>query len=505
MSFIGKNISANIFSNVWSAVLMLFLTPLYVKFLGVESYGLIGFYLSWLAMIGILDTGISATATREIAWFSARPGEREKIPVFLRSIEVVYWSIVLFLGMGILLGAWLFGVNWFQTKSLPPELIRNTLSLMAISLIIHVPSGLYNAGLMGLQKQVECSGFLALFGTIRGIGAAVVLWKINPDIRVFFLWQIFASILQTGVMRWLLWRKVRIDKAPARFSLEILKSVKGFAGGMILITALSILMTQADKLILSRMVSLKIFGFYMLAWTVSSGLSRVAIPLMQAFSPRFTELVSKGNDRELAKQVHLASQLMSVLIIPPAALIMVFSKQILYAWLGNPEIAAGAWQILGVMVAGTVLTSCSYPALSILYSRKKLGSVIVMNLFFLTALFPLLIVMIIHFGAIGAAFIWVLYGLVQYVVYQVYGLEGITKTRFFSFLLRDLIVPCVVSFAVAGLSGYLLSGVKEGIVFFILLGFGLFVGWSVSLLSCGDLLKVITEKISLKKKAVVTC
>ena len=317
MTFLSKNILANLSSNIWLVLLSILLTPLYVWFLGIESYGLIGFYLSWISILGILDAGISSTAIREMAWHAARPEGKEKIPSLLLSLEVVYWGIILVLGVGILLGAWFLGAEWFQVKELSPEVIREVLILMAISLVVQVPSGLYVAGMMGLQRQVECSGLLGLFGTIRGLGAVLVLWLINPDIRAFFVWQILVSALQTGVIRWSLWKLVSKDGHHARFSVQILKSLKGFAGGMILITTLGILISQADKMILSRLVSLEDFGYYMLAWTVATGFSRVSGPLLQAFYPRFTELVSKGDFNNLSYQFRLVSQLMSVLILPP--------------------------------------------------------------------------------------------------------------------------------------------------------------------------------------------
>lgn len=478
-------------------MLLLLLAPLYVGFLGVESYGLIGFYLVWVAILGILDTGISATAVQEIAWLAARPEEKGKIPTLLRSLEVVYWGIVLILGAGILAWAWVFGAGWFQTKGLPPELVRDALMLMAVSLVVQVPSGLYIGGLMGLQRQVECSGLVALFGTVRGFGAVVVLWKVYPDIRAFFLWQIVASALQTGAIRWLLWRRIRIDRCPARFSVEALHSVKWFAGGMILITALSLVMTQADKMILSRMVTLEAFGFYMLAWTVASGLSRVATPLIQAFGPHFTELVSRGGDAALARKVRLASQLMSVLILPPAALIVVLSEPILMAWMGNPAVAAGAAPILAVVVVGTALSACSYPALSILYSKKQLRPVIAVNLVALVVLLPLLMVAVVRFGAMGAALCWGLYGLTQYVAYQACGLP---KAGLISSILRDFVAPCGVSFAVAGMAGYLLNDVEGRMTFAALLGFGLLIGWFAALLVCKDLLNIIVEKLKWKMK-----
>jgi len=500
LSILGKNILANLLSNVWSTALSLILIPIYVKFLGIESYGLIGFYVSWIAILGILDAGISITATREISWLEARPDEKGKIPDLLLSLETVYWGFVLFLGVGILLGAWFFGAEWFQAKSLSPEVIRNTLMLMAVSLVAQVPSGLYVSGLMGLQRQVECSGFLALFGTVRGLGAVVVLWLISADIRVFFLWQIFASVLQTGGIRWLLWRRVSANHCPARFSFKALHSIKAFAGGMTLITTLGIIMSQADKMILSRKVSLEVFGFYMLAWTAASGLSRLSTPLIQAFGPHFTELVSQENNAALAKKVRLASQLMSVLILPPAALIMFLSKPILFAWVGSQAIAIGVSPILVVMMVGTVLCSCSYPAVSILYSRKQLRPVIITTFSAVVFFLPLLILAIDYFGAMGAATCWGLYGLLLYAVFQLWGLKGLPEVGVVSSVLRDFVSPGVASFAVAGIAGYLLKDVVGNFVFVILLGFWLIVGWVAALLACKDLFKIILEKFKWKMK-----
>ena len=503
MSVLGKNISANLLSNIWLTVLMLILTPLYVHYLGVESYGLIGFYLSWVAILGILDMGISATAVREIAWLTARPDERGKIPSLIRSLEVVYWAIVLTLGAGILTGAWFFGAEWFQSNAISPEVITDALMLMAISLVVQMPSGLYAGGLMGLQRQVECSALLTFFGTVRGVGAVIVLWAISPDIRVFFLWQIVVCALQTGSIRWMLLKGARLEGFPPRFSTQLLHSIKGFAGGMLLITTLSVVISQTDKMVLSRMVSLEMFGFYMLAWTVASGLSRVATPLMQAFGPHFTELVSKGDNKELAKQLRISSQLMSVLILPPTALIVIFSEPILFAWMGNPIVAAGASPILTIMAVGTAFVSCSYPALSILYSKKKLEFVIVVTIVCFVALLPLTMVAITYYGVIGAASIWGIYGLILYIAYETYALNVIDGVGVVSFFLRDFVAPCLASFAVTAMIWFWGHKTEEQINFILLLGFGLLLSCLSTLFICRSLLEMVLTKLKWRSESSV--
>jgi O-antigen/teichoic acid export membrane protein len=494
VNVLGKNILANLLSNLWLTVLMLVLTPLYIFFLGVESYGLIGFYLSWVAILGILDVSISVTAVNEIAWRSSRPEMKKTIPILLKSLEVVYWFIILVLGLGILIGSWFFGAGWFEAESLSPNEIRDVLMLMSISLVVQVPSGLYIGGLMGLQRQVECSAIIAIFGTLRGLGSLLVLSFISSDLYTFFVWQIVITFLQTGVLRWLLWRRIDTSEQLAQFSAKMLLTVKEYVGAMILIGILGMILSQADKLVLSRMASLEDFGFYMLAWAVVSGFSRIATPLINAFHPQFTELVATGDEAGLANKLSFASQLMSVLIIPPTAFVVLFAKPILLIWIGNEFNAEGTAPILKIMVLGAMFSSCAFPSLSILYSRKQLKPVVVLNLICLIGFIPLLISSAYYFDMIGAAYVWSIYGFFFYIGCQIIGLRGLPNTTIVSSILKNFIIPLLAAFSVAGISAYCLSEIKGNFIFILLFLSSLFIGWIVAFLLCKELRIVIMKK-----------
>ena len=489
MSQLRRNVSANVVSNAWSTGLSLLLTPVYVALLGVESFGLIGFYGSWIAILGILDTGISATAVRETAWLSARAEESAGIPSLIRTLELAYWAIIVVLGLVLLAASWSFGDEWFHAANIPADVIRDALMLMVASLVVQVPSGLYVGALMGLQRQVECSGLVALFGTVRGAGAVAALLIFGRDIRIFFAWQIAASVLQTGVMRWSLLRHIR-GESPARFSRERLQAVRQFASQTSVVTALGLVLAQIDKLILSRIVTLQVFGLYMLAWTVASGLSRVATPLLQAFSPRFTELVSKGDDQGLRRQVRVACQLTNALVLPPALLLVFLADPILRAWTRNAVIAAGAAPLLMVMATGTLLSVCSYPAVSVLYSRNRLRGVIRVNLAAVVVLLPMLIIGATNFGAMGAAVCWVLYGLFVYAAYQHMGLEGLPDPHTLPAIVRDFAAPAVAALVTTLIAWQLAQTAHSAGALVTVLAVGLLAGWVAALVSCRELFRI---------------
>src|SRR5688572_11814236 len=58
---------AGVGGGAWTALMQIVATPFYLRLLGVESYGLIGFYTALQALLQVLDMGISLMTSREVA------------------------------------------------------------------------------------------------------------------------------------------------------------------------------------------------------------------------------------------------------------------------------------------------------------------------------------------------------------------------------------------------------------------------------------------------------
>ena len=298
--------------------------------------------------------------------------------------------------------------------------------------------------------------------------------------------------MQTVVLRWSLWRRIHTGEISAQFSAKMLLTVKQYVGAIMVIGVLGMVLSQADKMVLSKMVSLESFGFYMLAWAVVSGFSRIATPIINAFSPQFTELVALGDEEGLADKLRFASQLMSTLIIPPTALIFLSSKPVLLIWIGDENTAQGTALILTIMVLGGMFSSCAYPSLSILYSRKQLTPVVVLNVLCVIGLIPLLFLSVYYFETTGAACVWAIYGLF-YLGCQIIGLRGLPNTTVLSSVLENFIIPFLVAFSVAAISAYWLSEIKSNLLFVLLFLTSLSIGWFAAFLSCKDLREIVLK------------
>ena len=75
MSIVRRNIVANIAGKGWAALLSLAVLPAYVHFLGIEAFGLIGFFLSLMAILSLLDLGLGTALNRQFAQYSMQSGK----------------------------------------------------------------------------------------------------------------------------------------------------------------------------------------------------------------------------------------------------------------------------------------------------------------------------------------------------------------------------------------------------------------------------------------------
>ena len=74
---LGHNIIANYVGRTWTVALGILFIPVYLRFLGIEAYGLVGFYMALSGVLGILDLGIGSTMNRELARLSAKVKDQQ--------------------------------------------------------------------------------------------------------------------------------------------------------------------------------------------------------------------------------------------------------------------------------------------------------------------------------------------------------------------------------------------------------------------------------------------
>jgi O-antigen/teichoic acid export membrane protein len=401
------NLIANFLGRGWAALMGIAFIPLYIKFMGIESYGLVGFFMTLQAVFVLLDLGLTTTLNREIARYSALAEKSQDMRDLVRTLEIIYWGLAFSIGAVVLMLSPFIARGWVTPDTLSVEVVQKSVMLMGLVMAFQWPLGFYSGGLLGLQRQVLFNILNAIWYTLRFAGGVFVLWLVSPTILAFFAWQVVVSAVSTWLVAMALWRSLPVSHERARFRISICQSVWRFAAGMSGISATVLILTQLDRIILSKMMSLELFGYYTLAWTVANGLATLTGSVFTVVFPIFSQRVAVGDMEGLKMLYHRSCQLISVLILPVAILVALFAREILEIWIQNPVTVANTHLLVSLLIIGTALNGLMNLPYALQLAHGWTNLAFYTNVISVIILIPLLLVAISYYGALGAAAVWI--------------------------------------------------------------------------------------------------
>jgi O-antigen/teichoic acid export membrane protein len=405
---VSRNIAANFIGTLWTALMGFGLISVYVRLLGIEAYGLVGILTTLQAAFTLLDLGLSTATNRELARLSVRAQYLVEARDLVRTMEAVYWAIAAIIAIIVTASAPFLADHWVRAQTLSADTVRQAFLIMGVILACQFPFALYSGGLIGLQRQVLLNGITVAAVTVRSVGAVLLLAFISRTIQAFFLWQLIATVLQTGATAFFLWRSLSGEMVRPRFRRAIIHHLWRFAAGMMGISFFALLLTQVDKVILSRLLTLEKFGYYTLAAAVAASLYAIVTPVFTAVFPRFSQLVASGNEKALRTLYHQSCQFVSVLLLPAALVVAFFAREILQLWTREPSIVTHTHLLLSLLITGTALNGLMSVPYALQLSTGWTRLALYQNVIAVALLMPLLVWSARRYGAIGAAAIWVI-------------------------------------------------------------------------------------------------
>jgi O-antigen/teichoic acid export membrane protein len=252
----------------------------------------------------------------------------------------------------------------------------------------------------------------------------------------------------------------RAERA-GQFSLGALRNIWKFAGGIVSITLLALLLMQVDKILLSKLLSLKEYGYYTLVAIVAGGLYAIITPITQSFYPRLCELHARNDQVGLINTYHKGAQLISVFAGSVAIVIIVFGETFLRLWTQDPELAQRTKTLLSLLMLGNLLNGLMWIPYQtqLAHGWTELG--IRINIIAIAIIIPAILWVTPRFGAEGAAWVWVSLnaGYVLIGVHFMY--QRILVTEKWRWYIKDALIPLLTGLAVASVLSLLWSAQKN--------------------------------------------
>jgi O-antigen/teichoic acid export membrane protein len=468
------DVIANFVTAIWVGVLTFFFTPIYVRNLGVEAYGLIGLLAALQTSLGLFDLALNQVLAREISRHFGGAVTTQSIRNLIRSVEVVAIVIAVLAALAVALPANWIASTWLKPGSVPTSGLVVSVQLMGLIIALRTLEGLYRGALIGLQRQLDLNVITVIAITARTFGSLAIFTLYSRAIEVFFLWQAVVSTLTVLLMVAVVYASLPARHSRGSFAFEELHRVSRFALGLTAVALLGVAMTQTDKLLLSTLLELGDFGRYSLAATLAAAPHLLGSPILQAVQPRFSRAIAQSDTSDLVTAFHASAQLMTVIVGAASVVIIGFSSEVLTLWLSDQSLAATLAPLVRLLAIGTLLNAIYWVPYGLQLAHGWTGLIARTNLVSVAILVPMLLIVTPLYGAMGAAAVWVALNLGFVAISAPLMFHQILKGHMLKWYLGDTAVPLMAAASVVGLAKWLAPrfGSSDSSIWVTLLGLG---------------------------------
>ena len=403
------NLAASYVSQIYVALLGILVVPAYLREMGVEAYGLIGFFSLLQTWFGLLDAGLTPTVARESARFHGGALDALSYRQLLRALERVFVGVAVLGGVVLVALSWYIASGWLQASTFGVVDVREAVQVMAVIISLRWMNGLYRGAITGAERFVWLGVFSSAVATARFIGVLPMLALLGPTPRVFFVYQLVVAMAELAGLL-LYSRRLRPRVAGpigSSWNSEPLRKVLKFSLTIAFTSGTWIIVTQSDKLVLSRLLSLSEYGQYTLSVMVASGVLIVTGPVSAAVLPRLARLEAERDEAGLIRLYRAATQLVAVVAGATSVTIAVWAESLLAVWTGDATLAHAAAPVLSLYAIGNgILAVLAFPYY-LQYAKGDLRLHVIGSAGFVLLLLPSSIIGALKLGGVGAGLAWI--------------------------------------------------------------------------------------------------
>lgn len=403
-----RHIVASYASQGYVTLISIVMLPLYLRYLGAEAYGLVGFFAMLQAWFMLLDLGLTPTLARETARYYGKAITASQYGALVRLLELMFFGTAVLGAVALVCGADYIAEHWLHVAAMPLADVRAALRVMGVVIALRWMCAIYKSIVNGAERIVWLSNFNAAIATLRFAGALLVLALVAPTAEAFFAFQLAVALLELAVLAGYARRLLPEDgrRQPFRASIDAGRPLLKFSLSIAFTASVWIFVTQTDKLILSKILPLAEYGYFTIAVLVAGGVSVISGPVSSALTPRMARLEAEGDQLALTHVYRRSTQLVVVAATAAALTLALGAEPLLLAWTGNPVLALQASRVLALYALGNGILAVSAFPYYLQYAKGDLRLHLIGNALFVALLIPAIVYAARIHGARGAGYVW---------------------------------------------------------------------------------------------------
>lgn len=334
MKKLSNGIIFNVLGNVSVLFYSIILLPTILKMLGKDAVGIIGFYNIIFTSLMFFDFGFGVLANREISRTDFLKNKNIKTKNLVDTLEILYWIVSFIISFMIFVFSKEIAFTWIKDSIYNIEELSFFIKIISVSIFFRWPISFYFNVNSGMQNLVKINVSKIIIYIILTISLFIFIVGLKFNVGEYLIIITLANALLVISYSLLFRKKIGFNKKIV-FKIKSLKGHVGYAAGSVIISSLTLLTIQLDKLFLSYHASLSSFGMYTIVFSLSIGIVQLIYPITGAFFPRLNELLGKGELKELKYNIGVVSSLLSVITSTFLVIFLSFKMEILNIWIGE--------------------------------------------------------------------------------------------------------------------------------------------------------------------------
>lgn len=407
MNSVRKNFGFNIAGGLSIAALHFFLIPIQISFLGFEAYAVVSLLISLQLLLTVFDFGLSNTITKQVAEdISLR---KESSRDLLASVQTLFWIISSVCAISFIAFGKTIASGWFNDSSISIATLTFSVQITGIYLAIRWPIAFYTGVISGYQR-LDVLNVLKVSTTLLRLCVGIWVVYFYRSLESFFVWNAVAALIE--LLAYAV-TSLKIDpNLPIKPKLQFkpLKKILGFSLALNALSVTAVIIVQADKIIISKTLSLELLGYYSLAYTVASSVNHITLASSAAVFPWLAARFSKDVNYSKKKDHVSFFDSTKVLVFLSCGLTMIiwfYGPLLIEFWI-NQQASNQATDVLRVLAVGFLLSAI----LSNLYNAAIASGYpewhLKVNLALILPYLIMLYLSSITLGIIGVAYSWLI-------------------------------------------------------------------------------------------------
>lgn len=398
--------------------LLLLLAPVYIRILGFEAYGLVGFLSSAVLLVGVVTQAFGMALQRELGRRTAT-GVGGTISGLVRTLERAYWVISAGV-MTLWTIALLAVLPTLQTTQLTLRVLVTCGVLLGTRVALGVPRSAYHALLMAADRQKTLGAINGAVGLLSGLGGLLAVLATRSIVALYVV-DAAVTIGSLVVMRQAAYRTPDMTGAARTpFDAREFRRLCSSAADLIWIHGAGVLLKQADRLILGIQLPLGHLGLYTVATAPGRVLPQVSSPFLATVFPETCRLAVSPGRPELAAHIWGNARIVAAISIACVVPLAWCAEAILSLLTGLPDPPREGVAALRsyVYAAACSATATAFAQAAVALGRTRF------NVRFLVAGIlwfpPFLWALTARYGLAGAAHAWLAFCSVSLIVHASY-------------------------------------------------------------------------------------